>query len=349
MITRFGKLLCGYKVLLESSYQKLVQIPVDLDLSSTDKQNDYLYKYQQTIEKPVEVSGPGTFNCKKIRTLRFEPTDKEGWWFKRTDISDAEPVQVACNNTRTEVARGVRNIVLDGPSCICVRLIEHIIALKVGLDIDNLLICIDSDDPPLFESGSITLIDALNSAGRKKTSLPCKFFTVKETVAAQWSNGSFLTISPADPCNLVLNIDCTINFDNAMGKQRLKLNNSMENFKKGAEARTNTNIKHAILCKTIGKIFPSTRHLGYNKNNVLIAGQRSYYNTPRLIHDGKALEAVWHRLTLDLLAAVALISEGRFLGNIVSYKAGHREDVEMIQLLNKNDMLTPILYKTFEL
>ena len=337
----FGKILRGNEAELENLYNEFAEIPVDLNLLKNE-QTDYIYKHQQTIETSVEVSAYGTFNCKKIRTLRFEPTDKTGWWFKRTDIPDSEPVQVSSQNVHTEIASGVRNIVLDGDIINYVRLIEHMIALKTGLDIDNLLICIDSDDPPLFEFGSTELISALNSAGRKKTAVPCKFFTVKETVSAQWSNGSFLKISPASKEKPMLNIDCAVNYNNIMGKQRLKFTVTTENFNKGAQARTDASFKHAILCKTLGKFLPSTRKLGYNRKNVLIAGQSRYYNKPRLTYRGKALESVWHRATLDLLAAIALVGEGRFIGNITSYKAGHAQDVDFINLLYANDMLKEV-------
>ena len=58
------------------------------------------------------------------------------------------------------------------------------------------------------------------------------------------------------------------------------------------------------------------------------------------MHEGKSLEAVWHRAVLDLLAAMALIEEGRFLGKITSYKAGHHLDVEAIRALYKHGLLT---------
>jgi len=58
-----------------------------------------------------------------------------------------------------------------------------------------------------------------------------------------------------------------------------------------------------------------------------------------LLHEGKSLEAVWHRAVLDLLAALALIEEGRFLGHVISYKAGHRQDVDLVRLLYKQNLL----------
>jgi UDP-3-O-acyl-N-acetylglucosamine deacetylase len=343
MDKKFGEILYGQASLLENYYEEFNQIPVDLDLC-TNSSPDFVYKYQQTIEKSVEAAAPGTFNFKKIQTVRFESIDKEGWWFKREDLAGSLPVQVACKNARTTNAGGVRNIVLDGVDPNYVRLVEHIIALKAGLDIDNLMICVNSDDPPLFESGSIDLIKALDSAGRKKTLHLCRFYTVKETVSAQWDNGSFIIISPLEDNNIpILNLDCCVNYNNVMGKQRIKYTVSLENFKIGAQARTDASLKHAILCKTIGKIFPATRNLGYNRKNVLIAGQSRYYTKPKLLHNGKSLESVWHRATLDLLAAVALIGEGRFLGNIVSYKAGHAQDVELMKLLYKNDMFKEVI------
>jgi UDP-3-O-acyl-N-acetylglucosamine deacetylase len=58
------------------------------------------------------------------------------------------------------------------------------------------------------------------------------------------------------------------------------------------------------------------------------------------MHNGRSLEASWHRAILDLLAAVALIDRGHFLGRISSHKAGHAMDVEAVNLLYRNDLLT---------
>ena len=89
------------------------------------------------------------------------------------------------------------------------------------------------------------------------------------------------------------------------------------------------------------KLFADTRNLGYTRRNILVHGKTKYLNEPKLVFGGKALEAVWHRATLDLLAAVALLDTGRFAGTIVSYRAGHTQDVRMAGLLYLNDLLVP--------
>jgi UDP-3-O-acyl-N-acetylglucosamine deacetylase len=61
-------------------------------------------------------------------------------------------------------------------------------------------------------------------------------------------------------------------------------------------------------------------------------------------HNDKALEPVWHRAIMDLVAALALIDTGRFVGNVFSYKAGHALDVIMVRKLFENERLVPVPY-----
>jgi len=65
-------------------------------------------------------------------------------------------------------------------------------------------------------------------------------------------------------------------------------------------------------------------------------------NEPRMMTNGKSLEAVWHRSVLDLLAAISLIETGRLVGTVISYKAGHTLDVLAVKMLLKNRLLGPI-------
>ena len=266
----------------------------------------------------------------------------EGWWFDRIDHPECLPVKVTIRNVWT-TGNIVSNIVLrSGPAQNYIRLVEHIIALKVGMDIDNLMIRLDSGDPPLFEEGSLDIVDALDNAGRQEFQHPVSYWTVKEKVTLQWDDNKFLIFEPMDPERPALDIDCAVNFKTAIRKQRISFPVNNEHTRKGSVARTNTSFGKMLFCATIGRLFADIRNLGYSSKNVLIAGRLKYFNKPRLEHEGKALEAVWHRAVLDLNAAVALIEEGCFLGKITSYKAGHSMDVEMIRQIYKHDLITEV-------
>ena len=91
---------------------------------------------------------------------------------------------------------------------------------------------------------------------------------------------------------------------------------------------------------SLGKLFASTRNLGYNDKNILIHGRRRFYTSPRYPLGEKYLEPVWHRATLDLMAALSLTGADRFVGTVVSYRAGHTLDCDAVRALYRNDLLT---------
>lgn len=336
-----GTILMGDDEAIKASYAQMAQQPVDWDLS--DKPVPPLRKTQTTLEKSTTISGPGTFMGKAVRSISFEPTELEGWWLDRADMPGSLPIRVAIANVWT-TGQIVSNIVLrSGNPHNYVRMVEHLISLRMGMGIDNLVIKLDSGDPPLFDQGSLDVVEALNQCGTVSVDRPVKYFTVKEPVTVGGSYGDFVTLEPPeDKDNPQLLVDCAISFNTAIGQQRIIFPVCKELTEMASVARTNTSYGKVLYCKTIGKLFADVRNLGYNKNNVSIAGKSRYINEPRLFHEGKALEAVWHRSVLDLLAAIALIPNGLFVGKITSYKAGHRLDCELMKQLYLNQVLVPL-------
>ncbi len=340
--TPAGRLLGGDAAALERGLHAWNRVPLDWDMME-EAQVYAQPRMQTTLGHPVEVSGRGTFFGKSLRTLKLCPTDMEGWWFERTDLPDSLPVRCSIRNVWTTGAV-VSNIVLrSGSPHNYIRMAEHMISLRMGLGIDNLLIRLESGDPPLFNHGSQNLVEALRGAGTRPVNRPARFVTVRERVTVANRGGGFLTLAPADPARPLLAIDAAVDFKTAIGRQRIRLALDPEKFAYGAVARTNSTVMKMLYCKTIGLLFADIRNLGYSIENLLIAGRFGYWNKPLLVHEGKSLEAVWHRTTLDLLAAIALIDEGLFVGEIISYKSGHSLDVEMIQRIYQESLLTPLV------
>ncbi len=332
------RLLQGDPAVMQRQFEEFQNQPVDQEWIPELKMAD---RFQTTIGSPVSVTGPGTFFGRAQRTLHLQPTQTEGWWFDRTDLPDAMPIRVSANNVWTTQ----RNIVLcSGSPHNYMRMVEHIVALRLALNVDNLMIRMDSGDPPLFDRGSMDLVEAIDKAGIKHSDQPVHYVTVKEPVAILAPNGSFLVFTPCTDPIPQLNLDVAVNFTTAIGKQRLKIRLTPETGRYGSLARTNCSFTQMLFTKTIGKLFADVRNLGYTNKNILVAGRRGYYNPPTLFHKGKALEPVWHRAILDLVAALALIDTGRFVGNVFSYKAGHTLDVVMVRKLYENNLLVPVNY-----
>lgn len=331
-----GRVLVGHADTIRSAAERMKSQPIDHVLLN---EGPYPYSMRHTTLGGTEsISGPGTFSRAVKSTLTFSPYAEDGWWIARTDQLEQFPLKVSVRNVWTTA----RNIVLRcGNPHNYLRMVEHIIAMRVGMGIDSALISTESGDPPLFNRGNLDIVETIEKARIVETDGPAKFITVKEPVTFGGPRGDFLTFLPAKPGEYGLRIDCAVDFSSAIGKQRILFDVTPETFRIGAEARTNAPLSQFLYAKTIGKIFADTRNLGYNRKNILIHGKKRYFNEPKLMTNGKSLEAVWHRATLDLLAAVALLDTGRFAGTIVSYRAGHTQDVRMASLLYLNDLITP--------
>jgi UDP-3-O-acyl-N-acetylglucosamine deacetylase len=332
-----GTILDGNEEQIRRSWEAFLAIPVDQD--TRDWECAPVSRRRTTLAGEASVTGPGTFLGRAARTLTFGPSVTDGWWFDRADMADQLPIRVCTSNVWTTA----RNIVLrSGSPHNYMRMAEHIIALKLGMNLDNVVIRMDSGDPPLFDRGSMDLVEAVDHAGIVELDEDVPVWTVCEPVSIGGAGGSFITCYPDEDGAGTLEVDCAIDFRTAIGRQRLRTMVAPETFRHGAQARTNTTFARMLFTKTVGKLFADVRNLGYTTRNILIAGRFGYFNEPKLVHHGKSLEAAWHRLMMDLVAALSLMDEGRFVGRVHSYKAGHTLDVLLLKRLYRDGLLVRI-------
>ena len=290
-----------------------------------------------TLASEASVAGVGTFRGRERRTITFAPSARPGWWIRRTD----QPEQLDTGVDIANLWTSARNLVLrSGSPHNYLRMVEHIIALRAGLGIDNAVLRTNSGDPPLFDESSLPLVDAIEGAGIVETDEDATYVTVKEPLAFSGTRGDFLLFIPDDGSRR-LRLDVAISWDTIIGDQRIVFDVTPETFRYGAYARTNATHRQYVLARTVGLLFADTRNLGYSKKNILIHGPRRWYTEPRLPLEGtdKFLEPVWHRASLDLLAALALTGPDRFVGTVVSYRAGHTQDCDAMRTLYRNDLL----------
>lgn len=331
-----GRIVFGSAASIDAAYRLFRELPIDETRLAENRLSPFPAK-RRTLAGEAPVAGIGTFQGSRKQTLTFAPSEKPGWWIRRMD----QPEQL---DTKVDIANlwtSAQNLVLrSGSPHNYLRMVEHIIALKLGLGIDDVLLKVNSGDPPLFDQSSLPLVKAVEHAGIRETDAPATCVTVKEPVAFGGSRGDFLLFLPAADGVRNLRIDCGISWNTVIGDQRVLFDVTPETFRYAALARTNATRRQYLLAKTVGRLFASTRNLGYNERNILIHGKGRFYTEPRFPVGAKFLEPVWHRATLDLMAALALTGEHRFVGTVVSYRAGHTLDCDAIRALYRNDLLT---------
>ena len=338
-----GRILAGSREAAEAAVERWRAQPVD-DVRTVDSLTDGFLPKRTTIAGEVSVTGSGTFGGKFQRTLKFKPSKRHGWWIRRTDLDEQLPIEVAAKNIWT----AARNIVLrSGNPHNYLRMVEHIIALRNGLGVDDILLETDSGDPPLFDRSSMDLVEAVEEAGivSRPDAEDARFITVREPVTVCGDRGDFVTLLPAPRGWRKLRMDVAIDWNSVIGRQRIICDVTRDIFTFGAAARTNATEHQMNFVKLFGWLFADMRNLGYTRRNILIHGKRRYVNEPvaQFALNGRNFEPVWHRTMLDLLAAIALLEEGRFVGTAISYRAGHRLDCRLMTLLQLHDMIVPAL------
>lgn len=332
---RIGRTVFGSSAAIAAAYENFKTQEIDEVRLAGDRSSPFPLK-RRTLIKEIAVSGVGTFKGSERQTIAFAPSEKPGWWIRRMDQPEQLDTLVDISNLWTSA----QNLVLrSGSPHNYLRMVEHIIALKAGLGLDDVLLKVKSGDPPLFDDSSSPLVDAVESAGITESGGDATFVTVKEPVAFGGKRGDFLLFLPAEEGERNLRVDCAISWNTVIGKQRVLFDATAETFRYAAWARTNATHRQYVLAKTVGKVFAATRNWGYNKRNILIHGPRRFYTEPRFPVNGKFLEPVWHRATLDLMAALSLTGPHRFAGTVVSYRAGHTLDCDAVRALYRNDLL----------
>ena len=335
---KIGKLLSGSAAAIAASYERFTVQPIDETRLAEPGVAPFPAK-RRTLADRVSVTDVATFDGRRQATLTFAPSAKPGWWIRRLDQPEQLDTAVDIANLWTSA----QNLVLrSGSPHNYLRMVEHIIALKTGLGVDDVLLEVESGDPPLFDESSLPLVKAMERAKIVETADDATCVTVREPVAFGGRRGDFLLFLPAENGEKRLRIDCAISWNTVIGDERILFDVTPETFRYASLARTNATRKQYILAKTVGKLFAATRHWGYNERNILIHGTKRFYTEPRFPVGGKFLEPVWHRATLDLMAALALTGPDRFCGTVVSYRAGHTQDCDAVRALYRNDLLVRI-------
>lgn len=333
---KIGRTVFGSDAAIAAAYENFRKLDVDETRLSDAPRAP---ARRTTIASEASVAGVGTFEGSLKQIITFAPSEKPGWWIRRMDQPEQLDTFVDISNLWTSA----QNLVLrSGSPHNYLRMVEHIIALKNGIGLDDVVLKVNSGDPPLFDQSSLPLIKAVEHGKIVEKSEKATYVTVKEPVAFGGGRGDFLLFLPAEKGDTRLRIDCGISWNTVIGNQRVLFDATPETFRYASLARTNATRKQYVLAKTIGKLFAATRNWGYNDRNILIHGRRRFYTEPRFQLGDKFLEPVWHRATLDLMAALALTGSHRFAGTVVSYRAGHTLDCDAVRALCRNDLLETI-------
>tara|TARA_X000001036_G_scaffold387411_1_gene383132 strand:- start:2814 stop:4202 length:1389 start_codon:yes stop_codon:yes gene_type:complete len=296
---------------------------------------------QTTIKSPISLDGVGIHTGKNVK-LTFNPAEADtGYVFKRVDL-DGNPLIEALSKYVVNTQRGT-TLEKNG---IKLKTIEHVLAALVGLEIDNVLIEINGEEPPIMDGSSKFFIDALQKAEIKKLNSYRKEYIIKDTITYKDDeSGSEIIVIPSDTYQITAMVDYETKVLGTQNATLSKLSDFKDDF---SNARTfsflheiemlleNNLIKGGDLNNAIvyvdKKISDQTMEKlkkAFNKEKVSVKSNGILDNLN--LHYNN--EAARHKL-LDVLGDLALIGR-RIRGKVIAKKPGHFINTEFAKKISK--------------
>ncbi len=296
---------------------------------------------QRTIAEAVTLTGVGLHTGENV-TMTFLPApENHGYAFKRIDLEGA-PIIEADANYVVNTQRGT-NLEKRG---VKIQTSEHVLAALVGMEIDNVLIELDSPEPPIMDGSSKYFVEALEKAGIVEQNAMREEYIVKDVISYKdEATGSDITIIPSDDYQVTTMVDFGTK---VLGTQNATLEHINEFKTEIASARTFSFLHELEMLLEHGLI------KGGDLNNAIVYVDKEISQAtmkklekafkkeklsvkPNGILDNLTLhqpnEAARHKL-LDVIGDLALAGT-RIRGKVIANKPGHFVNTQFAKKLAK--------------
>lgn len=298
---------------------------------------------QRSIKQPVSISGVG-LHTGSISTMTFRPAPEDaGIRFRRIDMGGAPEIPANVDHV-VDISRGTTIGIGDAR----VHTVEHVMAALVGLEVDNCIVELDANEPPIGDGSAKPYVDVLLKAGFEKQNAPKDYLIIDQTVTYHnEEKGVDIVALPLDDYRITVMVD----YNNpALGSQHTGLFNLEKEFiTEFAPTRTfcflheiemlhsaglirGGNLDNAIVIVDRDLSDDEIRRISHKLgiNQAVLLGTHGTLNDKPLRFKN---EPARHKL-LDLMGDLALIGVP-LKAQILAARPGHASNIEFARLIRK--------------
>ncbi|MBX7241381.1 MAG: UDP-3-O-acyl-N-acetylglucosamine deacetylase [Bacteroidia bacterium] len=294
---------------------------------------------QRTISNPVSLSGTG-LHTGIIATITFVPAkENTGVIFKRTDLADSPELEA---NAQLVVDTRLGTVLSNGKAV--VQTVEHVLAAVFALGIDNLIIEINTSEPPIMDGSAIAFVQALKSVGIVNQNAPKKQFLLTEKIIYEEKDRDvYLSVEPHPYLEIYVEVDYN---SEVLPPQSASLTSLGDFEKEIAPCRTFCFLKDVLYMHSVGLI------RGGSPDNAVVIVDKPLTETEKqqlsrlfplpeneissgflgteLLFDN---EPARHKL-LDIIGDLSLVGFP-LSGKIIARKPGHKANTELAKLIQQ--------------
>jgi UDP-3-O-[3-hydroxymyristoyl] N-acetylglucosamine deacetylase len=257
--------------------------------------------HQTTIAKAISYTGIGLHSGQDVTIIIKPASPDNGIVFVRTDLPGAPQVAAVAGN----VTNAMRATTLES-GLAKVFTVEHLLAALYALEVDNCIVEINAQEPPVADGSSLPFIKLIQEVGVIKQDAFRKVVDVTQEQTIR-NNDKFITILPYDGFRITFT---SVNSHPMLGVQFGDYEITPDVFiAEIAPARTIGFMHEVELLQSQGLA------LGGSLENAVVYDDVKAL-TPLRFED----ELVRHKI-LDIIGDLALA--GRIRGHVIAVKSSH--------------------------
>ncbi len=147
---------------------------------------------QHTLAGPATLEGTSLHTGQKV-TLTLKPAPEgHGFKFRRIDLPDQPFINADVDKVQT-----VERATTLAEGSVKVHTVEHVISALTGMGVDNCLIEMDANEPPIGDGSSRPFVEMIKKVGTLAQSSPRKVWEIREPIHLETGDGTIITIVPS--------------------------------------------------------------------------------------------------------------------------------------------------------
>ena len=266
---------------------------------------------QQTLNQPASFSGIGLHSGNRVNMTILPATANSGVRFRRVDLDDKPEIEarvenVSETNRSTTLARGN----------VKVHTVEHVLAALAGYGIDNAVVELDANEPPIGDGSSREFCRIIQAAGFAAQAEKREFFTPPEPIELHQGETT-MTLFPDEK----FKITCTSADKQGRFTQFYSTEITPQSWElELAHART------FCFFEEIEFLFKNGLIKGGSLENAVVIRDDAVLTTEPLRYRE---EFVRHKM-LDILGDLSLLGKP-ILGHVIAVRPSHAGNVELVR------------------
>jgi len=272
---------------------------------------------QHTLAQSATLEGTSLHTGEKV-TLTLQPAPENfGFKFRRVDLEDKPFITAS-----VEKVQKVERATTISEGGVNVHTVEHVISALTAMGVDNAIIEMDANEPPIADGSALPFVELIKKAGLVAQTELRRFFEVREPMHLESRDGSLITIVP----DKKFRISCTHVGPGGRTTQFYSTEITPAIYEKEiAPARTFVFYEDIAPLLEKGLIKGGTL-----ESAVVIRGDTALSKHPLRFEE----EFVRHKI-LDLVGDLMLFGR-RIMGHVIAVRPGHGPNTEMARALLKN-------------